>query len=318
MIEHLIRYLSLTILLLAGSFFYFAIAEKFNIKDKPNSRSSHNYITIRGGGIIFWIAGVACSLINLPGSGYFLFGLTLICLVSFWDDISSLPISLRIIVHFISITLIIYHLNGFALPIYWIIVIYIVFTGVMNAFNFMDGINGMTGLYSLTVLLSFEYVNDFVITFTNPDYIRFAIPACLVFLFFNYRRKAICFAGDVGSMGISFWIVMLLLQLMLEDKNYAWVFLLSVYGVDTVLTIIHRIFLRENIFQSHRRHFYQVMTNECGYSHLAVSAVYAGLQLMVSAIVIFVHNYRMVSVFAAVGVLICIYMLKFKVNIAKK
>jgi UDP-N-acetylmuramyl pentapeptide phosphotransferase/UDP-N-acetylglucosamine-1-phosphate transferase len=222
---------------------------------------------------------------------YFLIGLTLICGVSLWDDVSSLPNRVRIVVHFLSISLVFYGLGLFALLPWWLIPIaYIFFVGVLNAYNFMDGINGITGLYSLSVLGALQYVNCHIIAFTPPDFINFAILACLVFLFFNFRKRAKCFAGDVGSMGISFWIVTLLIQVMLSTRSVIWILFLAVYGVDTVCTILNRMYLKQNIFKAHRMHFYQILSNERKISHRKVAAGYAGIQCLICCIVIYVHT----------------------------
>jgi UDP-N-acetylmuramyl pentapeptide phosphotransferase/UDP-N-acetylglucosamine-1-phosphate transferase len=249
---------------------------------------------------------------------YFLIGLTLICAISLWDDISSLPNRVRIVVHFLSISLVFYGLGLFTLWPWWLIgAAYIFFVGAMNAYNFMDGINGITGLYSLAVLLALQYVNCRIIAFTPPDFIYYPIVACLVFLFFNFRKQAKCFAGDVGSLGISFWIVTLLLQLMLVTESFVWVFFLSVYGVDAICTIFHRIYLKQNIFKAHRMHFYQILSNERGVSHRKVSCLYAGVQLLICAGIIFCHQqisscgeWGFVS--GVIILLAGIYLLKFK------
>jgi UDP-N-acetylmuramyl pentapeptide phosphotransferase/UDP-N-acetylglucosamine-1-phosphate transferase len=246
---------------------------------------------------------------------YFLIGLTLICGVSFWDDISSLPNRVRIVVHFLSISLVFYGLGLFTLLPWWLIPIaYIFFVGVLNAYNFMDGINGITGLYSLSILIALQYVNYRLVAFTPPDFINFAALACLVFLFFNYREQAKCFAGDVGSMGISFWIVTLLLQLMLATESFIWIFFLAVYGVDTICTILHRIYLKQNIFEAHRLHFYQILSNEKGISHLKVSFLYAFLQLFICCIIIYSHNHAWEWAIGGFILLILLftYLLKFR------
>jgi UDP-N-acetylmuramyl pentapeptide phosphotransferase/UDP-N-acetylglucosamine-1-phosphate transferase len=248
---------------------------------------------------------------------YFLIGLTLICGISFWDDVSSLPNRMRIVIHFLSISLIFYGLGIFTLLPWWLIIVgYIFFVGVMNAYNFMDGINGITGLYSLAVLIPLQYVNYKLLSFTPSDFINYAILACLVFLFFNFRKRAKCFAGDVGSMGISFWVVTVLLQLMIASRSFIWILFLSVYGVDTVCTILHRLYLKQNIFEAHRMHFYQILSNERGISHLKVSAGYALIQMIINSIIIFSYLYYrpwnwLVGIIL-MGVLLSIYLLKFR------
>jgi UDP-N-acetylmuramyl pentapeptide phosphotransferase/UDP-N-acetylglucosamine-1-phosphate transferase len=223
----------------------------------------------------------------------------------------------RIIVHFLSISLVFYGLEIFTLLPWWLIVVaYIFFVGVLNAYNFMDGINGITGLYSLAVLIALQYVNCQLVSFTDPDFITVAVLACLVFLFFNFRKRAKCFAGDVGSMGISFWIVTLLLQLIIKSHSIIWIFFLAVYGVDTVGTVLHRIYLKQNIFKAHRLHFYQILSNEKGISHLKVSFLYAIVQLIICSVIIYFYNHCksldwIIGVFIFL-ILSLIYLLKFK------
>ena len=270
---------------------YIKLANKFNIIDKPNERSSHNYLTVRGGGIVWWIAAVIYSIYNLPQSIFFLSGITLISFISFWDDVSSLSNRIRIIVHFFAISILFHGLENFRIFPWWqIAIIYIFAVGILNAYNFMDGINGMTGSYSLVVLIAFQYVNFKIINFTTPDFINYAILASVVFLFFNFRKRAKCFAGDIGSMAISFWIISLLLQLIIETKSLIWILFLTVYGVDSVCTIIHRLFLHQNIFKAHRMHFFQVLTNERKIPQLIVSSGYAILQLVICFIIVSLYG----------------------------
>ncbi|GHT76670.1 UDP-GlcNAc--UDP-phosphate GlcNAc-1-phosphate transferase [Bacteroidia bacterium] len=315
------HYLILTAILFAAMLLYFKIATKYNIIDKPNSRSSHDYITIRGGGIVFWLAAALYSL-NLPSfanlEGFsFLIGITLLSAVSFWDDIQSLPNKIRIIIHFFSISCVFYGLGIFStLPWYMIITAYVFFAGILNAYNFMDGINGITGLYSLTILIALQYINLQQIKFTEPAFINYAILACIVFLFFNFRKKAKCFAGDIGSMAISFWIVTLLLQLMLKTNSIIWILFLVVYGVDSTLTILHRIYLKQNIFKAHRMHFYQILANEKHLLHPFVSSLYAVAQLLICSIIIPIHfQFPHLEIIAAISILLVlslVYLLKFK------
>lgn len=313
----ILKYLLVFITLFVLEFVYFRIADKFNIIDKPNKRSSHDYITIRGGGIVFWLAGLIFSVLYLSDSVYFMIGITLISIVSFWDDVSSLPNKIRIVIHFIAISCVFYGLGLFT-ELNWLLVIvaYIFFVGILNAYNFMDGINGITGLYSLVVLIALQVVNCQFVTFTTPEFINYAILACIVFLFFNFRKKAKCFAGDIGSMAISFWILTLLLQLMLKTNSVIWIMFLAIYGVDTVLTILHRIYLKQNIFEAHRLHFYQIMCNEKHLSHRLVSSIYAVIQLVICLTIIYVYfNLQNATIIFAAAILIIltlIYLLKFR------
>lgn len=270
---------------------YFKVADRFNIIDKPNQRSSHTEITLRGGGIIFWFSALLYFVQNVENNYFFFSGITLVSLVSFWDDIQSLSNKIRISIHFIAITLIFYDLGLFSLvPVWSMLIAYILAIGLINAYNFMDGINGITGLYTLVVLSSLLYVNTKIQLFTDGSFIKYGIIASLVFLFFNYRKKAKCFAGDVGSIAIAFWVIYLVLKLILNTSSLIWLLFLAVYGVDAICTIVHRLYLKQNIFEAHRLHLYQVMSNECKIQHRIVSLCYALVQVVISFVVIFLYQ----------------------------
>lgn len=270
---------------------YFKVADRFNIIDKPNQRSSHTEITLRGGGIIFWFAALIYFLQNIQTNYFFFTGITLVSLVSFWDDIQSLSNKIRISIHFLAITLIFYDLGVFTLmPFYGVAIVYILAIGLINAYNFMDGINGITGLYTLVVMGSLLYVNKNIQFFFDAVFIKYAMIASLVFLFFNYRKKAKCFAGDIGSIAIAFWVIYLILKLILVTNSLVWLLFLAIYGVDAICTIIHRLYLKQNIFEAHRLHLYQVLSNEYKIQHRLVSLYYAIAQSAVSALVIFLYQ----------------------------
>lgn len=281
-------YIIVFALLVVAELLYFRVADKFNIIDKPNERSSHNYITIRGGGVIYWVAALLYLVFNFSTTGLLFFtGITLIAGVSFWDDVSGLGQKIRLLFHLLAMSCAFYLAGVFGGFPWWPIIIgYILFIGIVNAYNFMDGVNGITGLYSLAVLGSLQYVNLVYGNFVNPDMIWYPLIASVVFLFFNFRKRAKCFAGDVGAVSIAFWIVTLLLLLILKTKNIIWLGFLMVYGVDAVMTILHRIYLKENIMEAHRLHFYQILANEKKMPHRLVSTIYFTLQLVCSALII--------------------------------
>ena len=176
------------------------------------------------------------------------------------------------------------------MPIWSIFIAYVLAIGLINAYNFMDGINGITGLYTLSVMGALLYVNTKNQLFIDGELIKYGIIASLVFLFFNYRKKAKCFAGDVGSIAIAFWIIYLILKLILITNSLVWLLFLAVYGVDAVCTIIHRLYLKQNIFEAHRLHLYQVLSNEYKIQHRLVSLFYALVQTGVSFFVITLYN----------------------------
>ena len=308
-------YLIIFILLFVLELLYFRIANKYNIIDKPNERSSHTQVTLRGGGIIFWVAALLYLIVNFsPNAMWFFAGITLLSIVSFVDDILSLSQRLRLLAHFLAVTCTFVLANVFNIYHWWVIAVgYIVFIGILNAFNFMDGINGITGLYSISVLASLQYVNLYVTPFVSPDMIWYPIIASVVFLFFNFRKQAKCFAGDVGSISIAFWVVTMLLLLVIETSNLVWLGFLMIYGVDSVCTILHRIYLKQNIMDPHRMHFYQILVNERKMEHRIVSVIYFVVQLLVSALIIFMYPMFGWWVFVVpFFVLVMVYMVKFR------
>ena len=274
-------YIIILVLLFVAELFYFRVADKFNIIDKPNERSSHSRITLRGGGIIFYFGALAYFLSNHWEYPWFMLALTLITFISFVDDIRSTSQGLRLVFHCTAMALMFYQWGLFSLSWWWIIIALIICTGIINAYNFMDGINGITGGYSLVILGALAYINSEITTFVEPALINTVLCSVLVFCFFNFRKKAKCFAGDVGSVSIAFILLFLIGKLIIKTEDFSWIILLSVYGVDSVLTIIHRLMLHENIGLPHRKHMYQLMANELKIPHVGVSLIYMGAQALV-------------------------------------
>ena len=277
-------YLIITVLLLLAELFYFRIADRFNIIDKPNQRSSHSSIVLRGGGIIFvlglWIWAAFFGFQNI----WFLIAVTLVAGISFIDDIHSLPDSVRLVAQFVAMALMFYQLDILHWNMWWIILIaMIVCVGASNIINFMDGINGITGAYALASLLPLFLLNK-KIGFTDESLILVVALADLVFCCFNFRPKgkAKCFAGDVGSIGVAYILLFLIGSLILATGDVTYLIFLLVYGVDGCLTIVHRILLHENLGEAHRKHAYQLMANELKIGHVKVASFYALLQLAVS------------------------------------
>ncbi|WP_323513955.1 MULTISPECIES: glycosyltransferase family 4 protein [unclassified Mucilaginibacter] len=292
-------YLVLFLVLLVLMLLYFRIADHYNIVDHPNERSSHSEVTIRGGGVIFAIAIICGVVMHL---GYWLpgLGLLMISIVSFIDDRINLSSRLRVMVHVAAVTLIFMFLQLFTLHFYVFIVLYIIAIGIINMYNFMDGINGITGIYTLVLFAGLQYVNLNMQPFIEADLIWLPMLASVVFLFFNFRKRAKCFAGDVGSVAIAFWLVFLLFRLIQVSGNVTYILFLSVYGVDAVLTVVHRLILKQNIFQAHRLHFYQVLVNEQKMPHLVVAVSYALIQLLIIALIILYKDASVILVFIAV------------------
>ena len=310
-------YIIIAVILLAAELIYFRIADKCNIIDKPNERSSHSTIVLRGGGLIFAISMVIWLISQMVNGEWltvqdylpFMVGLLMVAGISFVDDIHSLSDSLRMVVQIASILLMFWSINlgsgGMVQGAwFWQVVIALVAlffcVGATNIINFMDGINGITAGYALAMLVPIALVNGSgscvplvaseqsssasVQGFIEPSYLIVAIIGVLVFSLFNFRPKgkAKCFAGDVGSIGIAFIILFALGKLMLATQDVTWIVFFLVYGIDGSMTIFHRIMLHENLGQAHRKHAYQLMANELKMSHVVVSLLYMAMQLVVS------------------------------------
>lgn len=277
------------VLLLIVELLYFRIADKFNIIDKPNERSSHTSVVLRGGGIIFLIGAWVWSLFYGFHYPWFLAGLTLVAGISFIDDIRSLPDSLRLVVQFVAAAMAFYQLDILHIELWWVVLLaLIVYVGITNVINFMDGINGITAGYSLAVLIPLMLLNRRD-GFVESSLIEVSILSVLVFCLFNFRPKgkAKCFAGDVGSIGIAFILLFILGKEIFQTKDITYLVLLVVYGVDACLTIVHRIMLHENLGEAHRKHAYQLMANELKIGHVKVTSFYMILQLVLSLLFIY-------------------------------
>lgn len=305
------NYIFIFLLLIIAELVYFKLANHFNIIDKPNERSSHTRITLRGGGIVFYIGVLLYFALEGFQYPWFFAGLTFIAAISFADDIRPQSSKLRLVVHFVAMALMFYQWNLFSLSWYFTIFALIFCTGVLNAYNFMDGINGITGGYSMVVAGALLYINVYQIPFVDNQFIYILLLALLVFNFFNFRPKARCFAGDVGAISIAFIFVFLLGLLIIKTGDLSYLVLLSVYGVDTVLTIIHRLILKENILQPHRKHAYQIMANELKIPQVLVSLVYILLQAVI-AVGLFIFKLHSYDYLLVVIILLSLVYFLFK------
>lgn len=326
----MMTYFLILALLIVLELVYFKVADRYDIIDSPNERGSHTQVTLRGGGIIFlmgvwlWVAFFGWQY------PWFLAGLTMISIVSFWDDVQSLPASVRLLMQFLTMGLVLWQVIVDNIEIIqgvspWLLiligtVVLFIAVGIVNAYNFMDGINGITGGYSIAVLAPMLYLDTLGLesiglteAFIAPPLLVVTLLAALVFCFFNFRKKARCFAGDVGSIGVAFIIVFALSRLMSATKDVTYIVFLLLYGVDTVLTILHRIMLHENLGQAHRKHAFQLMANELKIPHTTVATFYMVLQLVISCGMFLTEHHWIYFIATAVlmGLAYLIFMKKF-------
>lgn len=304
------EYLGVAIALLAFEFAYLQIAKSLKIVDLPHHQSSHRGWVIRGGGIIFYAAFLLWSVVNGFKWGGGLLGLTILAGISFIDDIHSVSPKIRLICQFVAILVMFDHSGLLRNSLHVIVILAIACVGAINIYNFMDGINGLTGGYSLVVSLALLYVNKYMVHFAPESLLVYATLSVVVFCLFNFRRRAKCFAGDVGALSIGFILVYFVLIVALRGQSMSWIAMLIVYMVDGGMTILHRILLRENLMKPHKKHAYQIMANELQMSHLVVSGIYMGLQAVCCVWYIVYPGY--LTLFLEAGMLVAMYLVFMK------
>jgi UDP-GlcNAc:undecaprenyl-phosphate GlcNAc-1-phosphate transferase len=274
------------IILIFVSWLYMKIALSFGIIDTPNYRSSHNKPTIRGGGIIF----VFAALLFFLGEGFqypfFYIGLLLIAVISFLDDIFSLSSMFRLFIQILTILLAVYNITFFDISVLMICIIVLFIVGLLNIYNFMDGINGITGLYSMVIIIPLLYVNNYVVSFVDNQLLVLCFISLVIFGFYNFRRVAKCFAGDVGSVSIGLILIFSTGLLINSSNTIVYVLFFCVYLIDGGITILERLLRKENILSPHRRHLYQLLVDKKQYSHIKVSLLYSVVQLLISFLII--------------------------------
>ncbi len=303
MLLHIIAFIFLIIILLG----YFKLADQFNIIDKPNYRSSHSSVTIRGGGIVFPAAAVLWFVMYGFGSPWFVLALLIMASVSFIDDVVTLSSKIRILFHFVAVSLLLWQLKVFGLPWYGIVLAYLFTIGWINAFNFMDGINGITAFYGLVSLITFGWLNR-SIGFVSQHLIELLILSVIIFTFFNARKRAKTFAGDVGSVTMAFLLAWFMISLIIKTGQIAYILFFAVYGIETVFTIFFRLLKRENIFEAHRTHLYQYLSNEIKWSHILVACIFSSLQLVINLTTIFLITQERMTLTVFVLILIVLSM----------
>lgn len=314
------KYCIIAVLLVIAELVYFKIADHFNIIDKPNERSSHTRLVIRGGGIIFLLGLWIWSAFFGFQYPWLLVAVTLVAGISFVDDIHSLPDSVRLVAQFTAMGLMFWELDMIHPNLWWAVILaLIVCVGATNIYNFMDGINGITPAYSLAILVPLLLLNS-QDGFTSQSLIIVMILSVLVFSWFNFRpkNKAKCFAGDVGSVGIAFILLFLIGCKVMQTGDITWLVFMVVYGVDGCCTIIHRIMLHENLGEAHRKHVFQLMANELKMSHVTVSLFYMVLQLAISLVMVYLipdtvlaHWVYLIAVIAILVIAYVVFMKKY-------
>jgi UDP-GlcNAc:undecaprenyl-phosphate GlcNAc-1-phosphate transferase len=312
-----IHYLILGIILsFIGLVVYKKLGKRYKIHDEPNERSSHTQIVIRGGGVVLLLLNIL-MLVVIPSKEIALLSLSLsiAVLTGFVDDIKGLGTGTRFFLYFVTVAILLFGVvTSRFIPIYYFIPLFIVILGAVNTYNFMDGINGMTSLYSIVFLASSGFI------LWKLEVMSFTIPILLygsffiAFTWFNFRKKALLFLGDSGSVAMGLFSALIVLLIGFKLSSMTSIVLLSVYGVDSVGTIILRLIKKENILKAHRSHLYQDLVHLKGYSQLQVSAIYALLQAVINVVYITVFSISGDSsfLFLTLSILALIYVIAKK------
>lgn len=267
------------------------------IVDVPNERSSHAAPTPRGGGLVFvfialtfYAAGALFDENNFRWS--YPVGAGLIALISWLDDLFSIGTFVRFVVHAVAAVLIIYFAGywreiylpffgavdfgaaGSILTFCWIV-------GLTNAYNFMDGIDGIAGTQAVTAGFGWLIIGHLLGYQAAAFYGGVIAFGCLGFLLHNLQPAKI-FMGDVGSafLGYTFAVLPVLAQkenVSGESSEFVLpsigVLLVWFFVFDALYTFVRRLLRKDKVWQAHREHLYQKMVVK-GYSHMVVTGIY--------------------------------------------
>ena len=275
--------------------------------DFPNERSSHKTPTPLGGGLII---GLVTNIFFIASLWYlskeipllFLIGGNLIALISWLDDLYSIPSFWRFLIHSGGAVLAIYSL-GFYQTIYipfsgelglgflGAIITFLWIVWLTNAFNFMDGIDGIAGVQALTAGLGWLFVS-FLLQLKVTGILGGVLAfSSLGFLIHNWEPAKI-FMGDVGSAFLGYAFAAMPLLALNETTTkyssimpYIAILLVFLFVGDSFLTFIRRLFKGEKVWQAHREHFYQKLVIK-GYSHKSVTLIYGIISLLLKIILL--------------------------------
>ena len=231
------------------------------------------------GGVIFPVALLLAYFLFDFQYTWFVASVLILSVVSFLDDLYSLSNRIRFFVQFLAVFLLLFELD--LIQLFWFFpVLFFVLIGGLNAFNFMDGINGITALYSMIALSSLYYIN-LIVQFIDSEFILIPLLAVNIFSFLNIRKRALCFAGDVGSISIAAFFV-LMYWLVIHTQNYFYLILLLVYALDSGATILKKKVKRKIFSNLIGKHLYQQLVHIKELSHLQVSFLFAAVQLVIN------------------------------------
>ncbi len=261
-------------LVIAKKIFY-----RWEFVDKPNFRSNHKKPVALGGGIIIIPLIIIFSFLNnYIWNLNVLISILMLFFISMWDDFKNIKPLPRLFFHFLAVTI---HIIFYLYPqieddfinnknILFIFSVFLIFGVIwfINAFNFMDGINGITSVQVISICLSLLALDYYI--YHEINILAFSVLIIIsVFLYFNWTPASI-FLGDAGSIPLGFIVFILLTDYALKGIWIISVILPLYYLMDTSITLIKRVYKRQRFWEAHKEHFYQQAIKN-GFSHSSVS-----------------------------------------------
>lgn len=269
-----------------------AYAHRRGMFDQPGQRRSHTIPTPRGGGIGIVVAVLLTMPICLlqPASPWpfhvvitLLAATTMVALIGWWDDHTSLPVLPRFGVQILAVVLLSLTLVSGPYGWLWLPLWVLGGTWSVNLHNFMDGIDGLLAQQGMFVACGLALlawcVDQPVLAGTSAC----VAAACLGFWYYN-RSPARIFMGDVGSGVIGFLLFVLTAMLWHQHWPLVWpsLILSSAFVTDASLTLLARMLSGRRWYTAHREHLYQWIVRR-GYRHAASAAWYLGWNLLIAA-----------------------------------
>ena len=269
-----------------GVILYKRIAINFNIISNLNYRTLHEVPTPRGGGIVFSLLFSFTIFVLWYGNEisdqlFYIFGLGgfVATLFGFIDDLKNIKAKIKLAIQLFLGGWAIYWLEYGDLPLlesipFLIVTLVALFfmVWVMNAYNFMDGIDGMAASGAIFISLALTTVLFLTEGSIEIMAILILIAATVSgFMFFNWPPATI-FMGDAGSVFLGYIFGSLLLFTVLNDNISIWIWItvLGYFFADTTVTQIMRVILVKKWYLAHRSHAYQNLARITG-SHLKVT-----------------------------------------------
>ncbi len=292
---------------------WYAYGSKLAVTDESNERSLHQGKAVTGAGIFMFLP-LCLSVIFVFPDFVTSYLLLLMTLLGFADDKFDLSFKLRLFIQvLLAAVCLIYY--GFDTNL-WSLFLLIAAIWWINLFNFMDGANGMAGLHGL-ITLSF-----YGVVFYQHDALNFIISSgvviILIYLIFNVVLKKL-FMGDSGSLPMAFLLVVLALWSIQSGWLSYWqvAIIHAVFITDATLTLLVRLYRRENITQAHASHLYQRLIKN-GATHVKISGCYAVVTSLLCVVAIVIGNLTFVVqlsvLFLIYAILLVIFMKTFSLQ----